>query len=191
MKTTLSFGLFWLPSALIITLFAGLIYLVVQQDMRQSANDPQIQVAEDMSRLLASGIAPQAIISNGTQTDVSQSLATFATIYDSSGNSVVSTGALGTSAPILPQGVFTYTQNHQEDRLTWEPQKGVRLAAIVEYYKSPTSSGFVLVARSIREVEKRESTLGWEVFAVWIVALLISFGTSFVRYSKKYVAVRV
>jgi hypothetical protein len=37
----------WLPLAVAITILAGLVYATVQQSLRQGANDPQIQLAED------------------------------------------------------------------------------------------------------------------------------------------------
>ena len=37
----------WLPLGVAVTLVCALIYATVQQNYRQSANDPQIQMAED------------------------------------------------------------------------------------------------------------------------------------------------
>jgi hypothetical protein len=37
----------WLPIAVVTAAFCGLAYLTVQQSLRQGANDPQIQMAED------------------------------------------------------------------------------------------------------------------------------------------------
>ncbi len=38
---------YWLPLAIVITALSGFIYLVGQQNLRMSANDPQIQLSED------------------------------------------------------------------------------------------------------------------------------------------------
>jgi hypothetical protein len=48
MKTILKY---WLLIVIIVTGICGLIYGVVQQDIRQGANDPQIQMAEDAASL--------------------------------------------------------------------------------------------------------------------------------------------
>jgi len=43
----------WVPFATTLTLICALIYGVVQQDLRQTANDPQIQIAEATASELA------------------------------------------------------------------------------------------------------------------------------------------
>ena len=35
----------WFPLAVVATAFCGLVYVAVQQELRQNANDPQIQMA--------------------------------------------------------------------------------------------------------------------------------------------------
>ena len=45
----------WLPFAIIIVIFSGLVYAIVQQNYRQSANDPQIQIAEDLATAISQG----------------------------------------------------------------------------------------------------------------------------------------
>ena len=37
--------LYWIPLALVVTVVVGLVYVTVQQNFRQTANDPQIQMA--------------------------------------------------------------------------------------------------------------------------------------------------
>jgi hypothetical protein len=49
---------FYVPVAVLATLCCGLVYALVQQDLRQSANDPQIQMAQDAARALDSGARP-------------------------------------------------------------------------------------------------------------------------------------
>jgi hypothetical protein len=45
----------WFVLAVVTTVLSGLIYLAVQQSYRQSANDPQIQMAEDGAAALENG----------------------------------------------------------------------------------------------------------------------------------------
>jgi hypothetical protein len=45
----------WLPLAIAITLLCGLVYVAVQQEVRLSANDPQIGMAEDLAAALSHG----------------------------------------------------------------------------------------------------------------------------------------
>lgn len=66
----------WVPLAFIITVAAGLVYLAVQQDERSSANDPQIQMAQDAAYNLQSGASVNSVVP-GNQVDPSHSLAPF------------------------------------------------------------------------------------------------------------------
>jgi len=42
----------WVPLAVVATVMAGMVYGVAQQVLRQSANDPQIQLAGDVADAL-------------------------------------------------------------------------------------------------------------------------------------------
>jgi hypothetical protein len=52
----------WLPLAAVTTLLCGLVYLAVQQSLRQGANDPQIQMAEDAAAALVAGSTPESVL---------------------------------------------------------------------------------------------------------------------------------
>jgi hypothetical protein len=160
----------WLPLAIVITAFSGLVYLAVQQVLRQDANDPQIQMAEDAAAALARGETVASVLPAG-QVDVAQSLAPFVIVFDDAGTPVASSGQLHGQTPVIPAGVFDYVRQHGEDRITWQPEPGVRIASVIVGYTG-TSSGFVLAGRSLREVEKRESQAQTEAGLAWIVTLL-------------------
>ena len=145
------------------------IYAAVQQDYRQSANDPQIQIAEDAAASLDNGGAFQSVILP-TRIDIATSLSVFTTVFDDAGQPIGSSGYLRGGMPTVPPGVLDYVRSKGEDRFTWQPEKGVRDAVVITKY----SGGFVMVGRSIREVEKREDALFAEVFAGWIVSMLIA-----------------
>ncbi|HZS42804.1 MAG TPA: hypothetical protein VFA52_01155 [Candidatus Paceibacterota bacterium] len=165
--------LFWLFPATIISLVAGLIYVSVQQNYRQSANDPQISIVEDASEFLASGTPPELLV-GPSQIDIAKSLGVFLIAYDNLGHPLASSATLNGLIPVPPLGVFEYVQKNGEDRITWQPQKTVRIAAVITSYTSSSSSGFVLAGRSLREVENRESQLSWSVITVWALVMLIS-----------------
>lgn len=67
----------WLPLAAAIVVMSGLIYVAVQQNYRMSANDPQIQVAEDIAAAIDQGTPPDSIVSPNPTVDLSSTLATF------------------------------------------------------------------------------------------------------------------
>jgi hypothetical protein len=164
---------YWLIIAVIVTGLSWLIYAVVQQDIRQSANDPQIQIAEDSATMLANGRSIQEVVP-GEKVDIAKSLAPYVIVFDSSGKPVASSAQLNGQIPTIPMGVFDAVSKNGEDRITWQPQPGVRSAVVVTQFKG-SSSGFVLAGRSLREVEKREGAMMQIVFAGWIALLFITF----------------
>lgn len=165
----------WLPLGVVIVIFSGLVYAAVQQSYRMSANDPQIQVAEDVSLAVTSGQAPpDSIVPAQPSADMAKSLSTFLAIYNATGTPIGSSVALDGKLPVPPSGVFDSVKLHGEDRFTWQPKPGLRLAAVVVPY-SGSQSGFVLVGRSLREVEIREANLEMMAAVAGVAALLITF----------------
>lgn len=157
----------WLPLTLASTLFCALICLVGQQVLRMSANDPQIQMAEDTAEALARGGAATAMASP-LRVDIAGSLAPFLIVFDDKGQPLASSGLLRGRIPAPPPGVFAWAREHGENRLTWQPARGVRIAAVLVRYRGATS-GFVLAGRSLREVEERERNIGLLAGAAWAV----------------------
>jgi hypothetical protein len=51
--------------------------------------------------------------------------------------------------------VLDYVRANGEDRITWQPEPGVRIAAVVTRFAG-NDSGFVLAGRNMREAQKRE-----------------------------------
>lgn len=162
MKKTL-----WLAGIIVVaSLFYGTMYLLTQQVLRTGANDPQIQIAEDMAAQLNKGVNATALNSS-PKTDVVASLSPFLMIYDSNRQLVAATSILDGNTPVLPPGVLMSTSSSHENRLTWQPRGGVRLAVVVVKY----NDGYVLAGRSLREVEKRETNLLDEIMIGWLVTV--------------------
>ena len=172
MKIILNMLKFWLPLAAAITLFCGLLYTVAQQSYRMDANDPQIQMAEDTARALQSG-GTAGLLVPSEKIDIAQSLAPYLIIYGSNGQPVVSNALLHGQIPTIPAGIFDYTRKNGEDRVSWQPEPGVRSAAVIVPV-SGGKGGFVLAGRSLREVEIRESNLTYMVEIGWLVTILAS-----------------
>lgn len=160
----------WLCTVILVTIFAFLIYGSVQHVLRMSANDPQIQISQDFAVELSQG---KAVRVGEDKIDIEKSLSTYVIIFDSNLNPVTSSAVLDGKTPVLPQGVFGYAGKNGENRFTWQPKNGVRSAAVLVSFggKNP---GYVLVGRSLREVEKREQDLAIEVVTAWVVALMFA-----------------
>ncbi len=167
---------YWIPLAIIITVLCGLIYATNQQNYRQSANDPQIQQAQDLKSYLEKNSSDDSFLDSYTpKVDLFSSLLNFLIIYDAQGKPKSSNAILNGQIPIPPMGVFENAKSKGENRLTWEPKPGVRIASVVTQYKTATSSGYILAGRSLREVEKREEMLSVQILLAWIVTLTVSF----------------
>lgn len=166
----------WLPTVVVATFLAGLTYVAVQQNFRITANDPQIQIAEDAAATLTQGLSPANIVPQ-IQSDMSQSLAPFLIVYDDRGNPLASSVRLDGQTPKPPQGVFDSARGKGENRLTWQPKPGVRNAIVVTRFAGQKQSGYVVVGRSLRETEKREDQLLTLAELGWLAAVLGSLLT--------------
>ena len=152
---------------MIVTVLCGLIYVTVQQSHRTVANDPQLQIALDLKNAIETNRSTVKWMPGDT-IEISKSLSVFKTFYDKNGAPVQSTGFLDGQLPKIPKTVLDFTERNQENVVTWQPPGGIRLAMVIESAKSP-SIGFVAVGRSLKEVEKRESTLVTMVVVAWLV----------------------
>lgn len=163
----------WIPVGIAITGLSGLTYLATQQNIRLSANDPQIQIAEDLTRAIVKGADPSSILPPTPSSDMSKDLSPFVIIYKDSGDSLGSSTQLDNQIPKLPSGVLDFVRKNGEERFTWEPKKGVRSAVVVRKY----DGGFVLVGKSLREIEKRENLLTLQVAGAWAITMAASFAS--------------
>ena len=159
----------WLPFAVTISAFCLLVYAAVQQAYRQSADDPQIQMANDAVTALSSGHSADLLVP-AAKVSVADSLSPFLIIYDNTGHEVASSAVLDGETPVLPEGVLDSTKQLGENRISWQPRQGVRIATVIVSYKD----GFVLAGRNMREVEQREAQVSMFAGMTWILAM---FGT--------------
>ena len=166
----------WFPFAVALTAVALMVYAAVQQVYRSSANDPQIQMAEDAAARLAAGAPPETVVA-GEPVDMARSLAPFMIVFSDSGAPVAASVRIEGRVPALPAGVLTAARSVPEQRLTWQPRPGVRSAIVIRHYGG-ASPGFVLAGRSLREVEQRVARLVSIVATIWIAStglLLVYF----------------
>ncbi len=187
----------WFPLAIAITGFCFLVYGTVQQDFRQSLNDPQIQMAEDAARALENGVVPAGIVPHGSPTiDIAQSLTPWIAVYDEAKTPLESTGVLDGAPPKPPSGVFDAAKDGKgkdvrlsgynvkgENRVSWQPRPDVR-SAIVVVHVNGGKGGYVVAGRNMREIEAREADLGHQVLIAWIVLLAATLGAGlFLRWA--------
>jgi len=162
----------WLPLAIATAGLCGLVYLTVQQSLRMGANDPQIQMAEDAASHLNAGASMDSVVPS-TKVEIADSLAPFLIVFDESGKVLASSATLHGSIPTYPVGVLEYARQNGQNRVTWQPEAGVRMATVAV----PYNSGFVMAGRSLTEVEKRESQVeslsGLALLGIWVATLIV------------------
>jgi hypothetical protein len=162
----------WLLLVVVITLLLGINYIVIQQNLRLSGNDPQIQMALDSVLAFEAGLPVDQILPD-KKVDIAKSLSPFMIIYDLSGNVIASNAVLHNQTPLLPEGVLSYADQHGENRITYQPEPGVRSAVVIMPINSETAA-YILVGRSLREVESRISLLTTQIGLGWGLSLFIS-----------------
>lgn len=172
-----SFLKYWIPLAIAITLTCGLIYVAVQQDLRQGANDPQIQISEDLANSFAQGQDP-ANLTPSSSVDLSKSSALFVVVFDASQKVLVSTATLDGQTPNLPRGILDFAKSHKQNRLTWQPKPDVREATVITYFNDK-QEGYVLVGRSLKLTEERVERLTKEIGLGYFVIMFLTFAASF------------
>jgi hypothetical protein len=159
------------------TVLSLALYGISQQVLRMGANDPQVQLAGDLVSQLEEGVSATDAMPSG-HVDIAHSLAPFLIAYDQTGKPIASQGTLDGSIPTPPKGVFDCALQNGEDRPTWTPRHGVRLATVVRRVGG-THPGFVLAGRSLNEVQQRIQHV-WDMATVaWLLMLgLIFVGTT-------------
>jgi hypothetical protein len=149
------------------TFIAGTAANISHQVLRMSANDPQIQMAEDSAQRLNAGEDAARIVPD-RKVDMAASLATFVIVYDNADKPVASSATLDGATPAPPRGVFEYVRSHNQEQVTWQPRPRVRIASVV----TKTASGFVVAGRNMREVEIREDNVFRLAAMGWLAANL-------------------
>jgi len=147
-----------------------LVYASVQQSFRASANDPQIQIARDISNAMSTGRPLSNLLPHDT-IDLAKSLALFVETFDNNGNPLLSTALINGSMPKPPAGIFQFTRENGEDILTWQPENDIRMAMVFEKIKG--DEGFIAAGRSLKETEVRESNLVRMVLITWFACMCL------------------
>jgi len=166
----------WFAVVLVIVIIFGTIYAVGQHGLRMDANMPQIQLAEDTAAQLTKGAQPAALVQGSVAMD--KSLAPFTNIYDQYGNSIVGEGMIDGTVPAFPGGVLKASQGVSYHTVTWQPQNGVRIAAVAVQ----AGNYYVVSGRSLTEVEKNEdqalqlSALGG-IASLVVLSIAVLLGT--------------
>lgn len=153
----------------LITVILLVMYAGIQQTYRTGLDDPQIQLARDISLKLEQGRSLENL-NVADPIDISKSLSPFIVIYDASGKPMYSNALLDGKMPQLPVGLFDIAKNKEEHKVTWQPRSGVRMAMVIrKVHTSPLQ--FVAAGRSMTAVEERTAAMRTMIFFAWIICI--------------------
>ena len=158
----------WLPIAAATTGLAVIVYGAVQQNLRLTADDPQVALAQRTAARLDDGTPPAAAVPS-EQVDLAQSLDPFVLVFDTNGHVLASSATLHSQVPDYPMGVFDTVRARGEDHVTWQPENGVRNATVAVAWQG----GFVMAGRSLRLTEQHVDQIGLVVGAGWLATLTL------------------
>ena len=169
-----------LYSALILaalsTVLALGLAIIPQQALRLGANYPQVEITGNLKTALEHGAEPTTLVAKDA-VDMDESISPFTMAFDEAGHAVASSAVLNGESPLPPAGVFSHVRERGEERFTWQPRRGVRIAAVMRHV---ATGGFVLAGRNMREVEARENLATTQAGVVWAGMLaIIVVGTFF------------
>lgn len=150
----------WLPTAFVICMLVAFGFVAVQQSYRNGLNDPQIAMVQEAQAKLNNGAQPSDLIpANSPVVDLASSELPFLAIYDASGTPLVSSGKVGSDMAKPPVGVFERAKSRGENRVTWQPMRGTRIALVIRPVGN-SQGWFVAAGRNMAEVENRVEQLG-------------------------------
>jgi hypothetical protein len=158
----------WLPIATGVSGLALIVYVAVQQDLRLTADDAQIALAQSTAARLDNGTLPADAIP-ADPVDVTDSLEPFVMVFDTGGQLIASSATLNANPVDYPAGVFDTVRVRGQDRVTWQPISGIRDATVA----IPWRGGFVVAGRSLRLTEGHIDQIGLVVAAGWVFTLVL------------------
>ncbi|MGO9339680.1 MAG: hypothetical protein ACLPY1_19445 [Terracidiphilus sp.] len=159
------------------TVLALALYAIPQQVLRRGADDPQVEMADNLVGQLEQGVTPGNAVP-ADKVEIAHSLSPFVIAFDDQGHPIASQAVLNGGTPTLPKGTLDYAREHGEYRFTWRPAGATRIAAVVQRVHG-NHPGFVLAGRSLREESVRQIVVKQMATLAWISMLaLILVGTA-------------
>lgn len=138
---------------LIVTFVFGTMYVLVQQQARQQANDMPELLATQAAKQLDAGMGLQSI--NMGATDVANHPVPFVVVYDKKGKAVAGSGYLNKKLAMMPTGVVNHATPGSSHAVTWAPREDIRLASVTVAAKDY----YVVGGQSLQATESRAERL--------------------------------
>jgi hypothetical protein len=180
MKQTIKTFVSCLPLFCAIVCIFGVAYLAMQQYIRLSANEIPMQYAEDTRNQLIHNTGISDIFKSVPKIELGKSLSPFIIICDSNTAPQASTCSLNGRCPVPPKGAFITAQQRDQNRITWQPEPGIRNAIVILPFSMNGQHGYVLAGHSLRETEDRERFLQVQIAVGILLTLFVTFVTALI-----------
>ena len=157
----------------LILLVSGVILFVtvaIQQVYRNMANEPQVQMANDLAAEPQRAAALEPVDSLNLYSDQS----VFAIYVNYHFQAIASTCNLHGQSPQIPVGVYEHAKSEGINIITWQPKKGTRIALVV---KPVNTGGFIAVGRSLAYAEQQTNNIYLMGAIAWALAMLLLGGS--------------
>lgn len=156
---------------LILTVIFGSIFTIGQQVLRGDSDYPQVEVIQQVEGIIKQGVPLDVIVNSEEAIDLESSMSLFVMIFDKDKNLVGSSAKIGGQSPTPSAENFDLAKSKGENRFTWQPEKGVRVAAVL---KPVGDNAYVLAGKSLKETDKRVKTLAVYTLIGWASAIILS-----------------
>jgi hypothetical protein len=141
-----------------------------QQVLRRGADRQPGILAAEVGAKLTPGADASAVLGRPSQEIASkswlESTSNFAAVYDAAGNAVASNATYDGALPQPPRGIFNTIRERGLYKVTWQPQRGVRVALTGLLLHD---GGFVLAGQSLIPSEARDASFSRFMRLMWLV----------------------
>lgn len=171
----------FLPLFVGITTLSLLIFLVVQQVIRQSATDVLYVSGEAMVNIVKT---QRNLAVNGKMTDLASYPQVYIMTFNQNQKMVSTTTTHNGNPVVFPKQVFNQVSSNPYS-FTWTPEKNLRQAVLI--YKITSPEGYVVMGRSLKVPEERIGKIARIIIPSWLLISLLTLATtvSFAPHPKK------
>jgi hypothetical protein len=172
----------WIVFNLSISFMCAVVYVAAQQVLRMGADEPVVRLAIDTVWKMENGETAEEAVGSDI-VDISVSLSPFVMVFDANKTLIAASGRMNGALLLYPKGVLGYVDKHGEDRISWLGINGVRYNSVA----LKAGIGYVVAARSLREVETLIGLIGTLILLAWALYIVVSIPAYY--FIKKYLGI--
>jgi hypothetical protein len=172
---TAAFALFF--SAILLTLSVAR-----QQDLRRKADQRPLSVVAR----IASGADPAPFLAGPSREIATDTWLNrpgfFVALYDEKGQPIAGNATLHGVLPRPPGGIFRNARAHGLNKVSWQPEPGIRVATVV---KPLPNGGFILAGQSLIVGEAKDSRFNSLLTWIWLTMLTATVGIGILTHLRR------